>query len=203
VIELGEADPDAPVEVVLRPAAAAITGTLVDARGHALPRAFVLARSRAQPRAQHRAEADDGTFALEGLGDGPHALRVIQDGRELLRREGVLPGASLALELPVALCDVVLELVDAQGHPRADVEVDGGPFVRQRTDADGRVRAQRVAPGPYILRIRVPGEPARAYDLEIPDAASVGEGDEQDGPPRSAQSPETARTVRLEVAGRG
>jgi protocatechuate 3,4-dioxygenase beta subunit len=49
------------------------------------------------------------------------------------------------------------------------VEVDGGPFGRQRTDADGHVRAERVAPGPYILRIRPPRGRARAHDLEVPD----------------------------------
>jgi hypothetical protein len=109
-------------------------------------------------------------------------VRAIQDGQELVVREGVEPGASVALTLPWALHDVELELVDDEGRPRPGVEVDGGPFSRQRTDAGGRVRAQRVAPGPYILRIRLPGPsgpagPAggkpRAYDLEVPEKPEI------------------------------
>jgi hypothetical protein len=184
VVELGAMDDaDTPVDVALRPATASITGTLVDAQGHALPRAVVLARSQSQPHEQHRAEASDGTFSLPGLAEGPYAVRAIQDGRELLRHEGVVPGASLALELPTALHDVELELVDEEGRPRPGVEVDGGPFSRQRTDADGRLRAERVAPGPYILRIRLPTGPSgpagpiggkpRAYDLEVPAEAEI------------------------------
>ena len=182
VVELGGTDADAPVDVVLRPATAAISGTLVDAEGQALPRARVLARSEARPHEQHRAEASDGTFAFEGLAEGPYAVRAIQDGRELVRVEGVEPGASVALELPAALRDVELELVDEAGRPRAGVEVDGGPFSRQRSDAEGRVRAQRVAPGPYILRLRLPGPsgpagPAggkpRTYDLEVPEGSEI------------------------------
>jgi len=194
VVEVEGTEADAPVEVILRPATAAITGTLVDAEGEALPRAVVLARSQSQPHEQHRAEASDGTFAFAGLAEGPYAVRAIQDGHELVRLEGVEPGASVALELPAALRDVELELVDEEGRPRPGVEVDAGPFSRQRTDAGGRVRAQRVAPGPYILRIRLPGPSgpagavfgkARAYDLEVP------------------EGPEISQPLRLVVAAEG
>lgn len=170
----GEGDEDAPIAVTLRPATAAITGTLVDAEGRPLPRAVVLARSQSQPHEQHRAEADDGTFAFDGLAEGPYRVRAIQDGRELVAQPDVAPGSTVALELPTALRDVELEVVDEEGRARAGVEVDGGPFGRQPTDAQGRVRAQRVAPGPYILRIRGPsrGGPAgkaQTYDWEVPD----------------------------------
>lgn len=176
VVDLGsgEGDEDAPVAVTLRPATAAISGTLVDSEGRPLPRAVVLARSRSQPHEQHRAEADDGTFAFDGLAEGPYDVRAIQDGRELAEQPDVAPGSTVALELPTALRDVELEIVDEEGRPRAGVEVDGGPFARQPTDAQGRVRAQRVAPGPYILRIRGPSPvgpagKAQTYDWEVPD----------------------------------
>jgi hypothetical protein len=187
VVELGEGDADAPVEVALQRATAAITGRLVDVDGAALPRALVLARSESQPHEQHRAEAGDGVFAFEGLAEGPYTVRAIQDGLELVRREGVEPGASVALELPVGLRDVELELVDAQGRPWPDVEVGGGPFARQHTDAEGRVRAQRVAPGSYILRIRPPGGAARAQELTVADAGGDG------------QAPEISQVLRVEV----
>lgn len=175
VVELdGAGHADAPLDVVLRPASEAITGTLLDAAGHPLPRAIVLARSEVPPHEQHQVEASGGAFALEGLAEGSYTVRAIQDARELWQREGVEPGATLALELPWVARDVSLELVDADGRPQADVQVEGGPFGRQRAGMDGRVRAQRVAPGPYILRIRPSGGGIRAYDLEIPEGDAEG-----------------------------
>jgi hypothetical protein len=181
-------DADVPVDVTLRPATAAITGTLVDAEGRPLPRALVLARSQSQPHEQHRAEAGDGTFTLEGLAEGPYAVRAIQDGRELVARPDVAPGTTVALELTTALRDVVLELVDEEGSARAGAEVDGGPFRRARADAEGRLRAQRVAPGTYILRIRPSGVgKARAHDLVVPDR----------------EDPEISQPIHIVVAAEG
>lgn len=176
-------DPEAPVEVALRVATAAITGRLLDAGGEPLPRALVLARSESEPTEQHRAEADTGAFAFEALADGPYTVRAIQDGRELLRREGVAPGQTVELVLPAALRDVELVMADEEGRPWSDVRVEGGPFGREHSDAEGRVRAQRVAPGTYILRIqplRPRGGRARAYDLEVPAAG---------GPPGRSPDP--------------
>lgn len=182
-------DADAPVDVVLRPATAAITGTLVDAEGRAPPRAFVLARSQSQPLEQHRAEAGDGSFTLEGLAEGPYAVRAIQDGRELAAAPDVAPGSTVALELTAALRDVEVEVVDEQGQPWPGAEVDGGPFRRERADAQGRLRAERVAPGTYILRIRSLGDrgKARAHDLEVPDG----------------EDPEISRPIRIVVGAEG
>jgi hypothetical protein len=180
---------DAPVDVALRPATAAITGTLVDAEGRALPRAFVLARSQSQPLEQHRAEASDGTFGFEGLAEGPYAVRAIQDGRELAAAPDVAPGSTLALELAASLRDVEVELVDEEGRPWAGAEVDGGPFGRERANPGGRLRAERVAPGTYILRIRPLGArgKALAHDLEVPDG----------------EEPEISRPIRIVVGAEG
>lgn len=168
-IDVEEAsDPDAPFELALRPAEAAITGRLVDAAGEPLPRAVVLARSEWRPHEQHRAEASDGGFAFDALADGPYGLRAIQDGIELVRREGIEPGQTVALRLPHAQRELVLRLLDPSGRPLAGVQVDGGPFSRQRSDREGRLRAERVVPGSYILRIRPAGARARALDLEVP-----------------------------------
>lgn len=172
VVELDEGDADAPFEVVLAPATAAIRGHLVDAEGVSLPRALVLARSESQPHEQHRSEAGEGTFAFEALAEGPYTLRALQDGRELARREGVTPGATVSLALAVVVRDVELQLVDPSGRPWPNVEVEGGPFARQRSDLEGRVRVERVAPGHYFLRLRPPGEAKRPYDLQIPEIGS-------------------------------
>ncbi len=170
-VDLEEAgSPEEPIEVVVRTAEAAITGTLTDGEGAPLPRAFVLARSESSRPEQHRSDATDGVFAFDALGEGPYTIRAIQDGRELVRREGIEPGAVLELGLAEVARDVEVSLVDAQGRPWPDVQVEGGPFARQRSDAEGLVRAQRVIPGAYILRVRPRGASAQAHDLEIPEA---------------------------------
>lgn len=162
------ADADAPVVLTLRAAVEAITGTLVDTAGEALPRAVVLARSELRPHEQHRVETSDGVFVFEALADGPYGLRAIQDGIELLRRDGVEPGETVELRLPHAQREVVLRVLDEAGRPIAGAEVQGGPFGRSSADGEGRVRVERAAPGAYILRIRIPGAKARAVDLEVP-----------------------------------
>ncbi|MCA9708114.1 MAG: carboxypeptidase regulatory-like domain-containing protein [Myxococcales bacterium] len=189
VVALDEAtEADAPAQVVLQPAQAAITGRLVDAEGQPLPGASVLARSEVQPAEQHQAAAADGVFALDSLGEGPYTVRAIKDGRELVRRSGVEPGATLELRLADAARDVELEVVDEQGRPWPGVRVDGGPFAGQRSDAQGLVRAQRVLPGAYILRVRPPGGRARAHDLEVP------------GGPVGSAEPRNPSPLRIEVA---
>ncbi|MEM7156498.1 MAG: carboxypeptidase-like regulatory domain-containing protein [Myxococcota bacterium] len=163
--EVGDADN--PVKLVLREAEAAITGRLLDAAGEALPRAVVLARSELRRHEQHRAEAEGGVFAFEGLADGPYTLRAIQDGRELLQRGSVEPGATVELRLDEISMDIAVRVVDTDGNPWPDVQVDGGPFRRQRTDAQGLVRARRVVPGTYISRVKPPRQRARAREWEL------------------------------------
>ena len=170
-VDLEEAGtPEEPVEVVVRTAEAAISGTLVDGEGASLPRAFVLARSESSRPEQHRDDAVDGVFVFDALAQGPYTIRAIQDGRELARREGIEPGATLELRLAEVAREVELSLVDPQGRPWPDVLVEGGPFGHQRSDAQGLVRAQRVIPGAYILRVRPRGASAQAHDLEVPEA---------------------------------
>ncbi|MEX1366597.1 MAG: carboxypeptidase-like regulatory domain-containing protein, partial [Nannocystaceae bacterium] len=180
------ADEPTPFELRLRTAEAAIVGTLVDANGRPLPRALVLARSHMRPHEQHRSEADDGVFGFESLAEGSYELRAIQDGVELLRRADIEPGSTVDLRLPHAQRDVVLRLLDESGRPREGITVEGGPFERQSSDAEGRVRAQRVMPGVYILRLRPPRGRARAWDLEVLEA------------PASGPTPEIALTVPTE-----
>lgn len=167
-IEIDLLEVEGEVEVRLGEAGAAIVGTLTDSAGQAAPRAIVLARSEEHPQQQHRSEAADGTFAFEAVGEGTFSVRAIQDGIELLRREGVESGATLSLVLPQALADVELRLVDEEGDPWAGVQVRGGPFAPTRSDPAGMVRVERVAPGTYILRLRTPGDRVRAYDMEVP-----------------------------------
>lgn len=176
-IEIDVADgPGEPLVLRLGQPTDVISGTLLDAAGQPLPRAVLLARSESDRRGQHRAELDDGEFVFDALGEGRFSVRAIQDGLELLRREGVAPGDELTLRLPAALRDVELRVVDEAGEDWAGVQVTGGPFVQTtRPDADGIVRAQRVAPGTYILRVRVPRRPSVARDLHVEPAPAEGD----------------------------
>lgn len=93
--------PDAPIVLVLAARADPIVGTLLSPTGDPYPGAFVLARGRGAPADQHRAEAGDGSFALEDLSDGEsYDLRAIQDGVLLWRSDGpVSPGDTLEVRL--------------------------------------------------------------------------------------------------------
>ncbi|MEM6994823.1 MAG: carboxypeptidase regulatory-like domain-containing protein [Myxococcota bacterium] len=145
-------EPDAPWVVVLSEPAEPIVGTIRDAEGVALPRAFVLARSADDPREQHRADPSDGEFSLASLGPGVYTLRAIQDGVEVATVEAARGGDTVAMVVDDVLRDVVVEIVN-DGAPLPDVGVRGGPFGRAVTDSSGQVRAERVVPGTYILRV--------------------------------------------------
>ncbi|MCH9680187.1 MAG: carboxypeptidase-like regulatory domain-containing protein [Deltaproteobacteria bacterium] len=168
-VDVAEArDLESAAVVAVSAPGAAITGRLVDAEGQPLPRAVVLARSQLRSHEQHQTRAPDGEFSFDTLADGPYTVRAIQDGRELTRQLDVEPGTDVELRLVERQRDVELVVVNAEGSPRADVQVEGGPFARQRTDAGGRVRATRAIPGTYILRVTPPGASVRAHDLRIP-----------------------------------
>lgn len=177
-------DPDQPVVVTLVAAQAAISGTLVDADGHALAGAIVLARSEQRPAEQHQADASEGIFSFDALGEGPFTVRAIRHGKELLRRPGIEPGQTLTLRLSQAARDVELQVVDPTGRPLSGVRIDGGPFEDLTTDPDGLVRAQRVVPGSYILRVRPPGARAQAHELGVPAPASASPGARNPSPLR-------------------
>ncbi|MEM9458223.1 MAG: carboxypeptidase-like regulatory domain-containing protein [Myxococcota bacterium] len=177
-------DPDEPVVVTLVAARAAISGTLVDAQGRALAGASVVARSKQRPAEQHQVDASEGIFSFDALGEGPYTVRAIRHGKELLRRPGVEPGQTLTLRLSQATRDVELRVVDEHGRPYAGVRIDGGPFEDLTTDPDGLVRAQRVVPGSYILRVRPPGARAQAHQLEVPALASESPGARNPSPLR-------------------
>jgi len=163
----------------------------------------VLARSAERPSEQHRGEATDGRFSIDGLGDGEYRLRAIQDGVEIATAGAVAGDAvTLAPAKPAIPTDVVVE-VTHDGRPLADVLVRGGPFARQTTDADGQVRARRVIPGTYILRIdarRAPhsgpeGLGSGTVSIEVSaDGPNV-----QAGP--SSGAPPPAQRIEVDAAG--
>lgn len=155
-IEVDLEDTDA-WKLVLELPAEPITGTVVDSQGRAYPRVNILAASEDRPTEYHRAKVgDDGRFELTELGDGPHEIRAVQDGIELVRQSGVLAGASLELVGEQAATGVDLELlvIDNQGAPIVGAHVTGGPFVGAKTGATGDLRAQAVLPGKYTLTVR-------------------------------------------------
>lgn len=146
--------PDSPVVVTLPPPSAPITGQLVDGEGEPFPRAFVLARSVDRPSERHRGDATDGTFALTDVGSGEYGLRAIQDGRELAVQDEVWPGDNVTLApKPGGSARDLSVVVVSAGQPLPRVSVRGGPFVQGVTDSSGEVRADRVQPGTYTLRV--------------------------------------------------
>lgn len=198
VIDLadGVGTPDDPIVVTLPAQAAPIAGTLLDPEGQPYPRAFVLARSEDRPSEQHRGEAADGRFTVDGLGEGTYHLRAIQDGVEIATADAeagdaitMTPAGSAAPQ------DVVVEVTDA-GRPLPGVVVRGGPFARQTTDADGQVRARRVIPGTYILRIDARRAPHQGAEGLGSGAVTIEVA--EDGP-NVQPHPQSADPQRIEV----
>ena len=173
-----------------------IAGTLLDLDDQPYPRAFVLARSEDRPSEQHRGEAADGRFTIDGLGEGTYRLRAIQDGVEIAAADAVAGDAVTMTPTTKAVPkDVVVEVTDA-GRPLPGVLVRGGPFARQTTDADGQVRARRVIPGTYILRID-----ARRAPHEGPEGLGSGTITievSEDGP-NVQPHPQSGDALRIEV----
>ncbi len=165
-----------PVELRVVAADDALVGVLLDPRGQAYPRAFVFARSLERPGEQHRAVVDGDAFAFESLGAGTYGLRAVQDGIELASVDDVRTGDDVKLR-GVRLAhgpDVVVDVGAV-----SDVHVDGGPFRDARTDMQGRVRADDVMPGHYVIRLRPHGaRESIVHEFEIADrGAAAGQGD--------------------------
>lgn len=167
-VELGEGD----WTISLLPPLAPVTGTLLDPDGQPYARARVLARSRLRAYELHQALVEeDGAFRLAELGEGEYDLRALQDGVELAKTTAVEAGAELALvgARPADGPALVVELVRSDdGAAVRGAQIDGGPFTGARTDEDGAVRAEHVAPGSYALVIRAPGAGTQRRELEVP-----------------------------------
>lgn len=168
-----------PVVVRLEPPAPPVAGRLLDLAGEPYARARVIAHAEARPYDREAVRVgEDGTFVLDELGDGPHVLRAIQDGVELARAEGVVPAAlddelQLTGEPTATGPDLELTVVDERGRPVPGATVSGGPFGSGRTDADGRLHATRVVPGPYRVRVRAGHGPGRRRTFEVPVGGEV------------------------------
>lgn len=160
---------DAPITITLPESRDVLSGILTDPQGLPYPRAIVLAQSQQRRHEQHNGELVGESFEIHGLGEGPYAVRAIQDGVELARMENVMPGDDIALrgDHPADGPDVVL-VVQRAGVPVAGVSVEGGPFRGERTDMEGQVRAAQVLPGPLMVRLRPPGRRHVVREVEIP-----------------------------------
>ncbi len=170
-VELGEGD----WQVTLLPPLEPLTGTLRDPEGQAYPRARVLARSLARGYEVHQAAVVAGEFVLAELGDGAYDLRALQDGEVLATATQVEAGEQVALVGDRAAGGPAL-VVEVVRSSDGGALVDGGPFAGARTDAEGAVRAEDVAPGRYALVIRAPGSGTQRRELEVPAEASEGGG---------------------------
>jgi len=171
-VELGQED----WQVTLLPPLPALRGTVRDAEGRAYPRARVLARSHVRGYEVHQAVVKDGSFALAELGEGGYDLRVLQDGVTLATATEVDAGTEVTLvgDRPAEGPTLVIEVVRRDGGDGvAGALVDGGPFAGARTDADGRVQAEDVAPGRYALVIRATGSGTQRREVEV--AGGAGE----------------------------
>lgn len=171
-VELGQDD----WQIMLLPPLPPLTGTVKDAEGRSYPRARVLARSHARGYEVHQAVVKDGAFTFAELGEGGYDLRVLQDGVTLATANEVEAGSQLALvgDRPAAGPTVVVEVVRREdGVGVAGAQVDGGPFAGARTDADGAVQAEDVAPGSYALVIRAPGSGTQRREIVVPAGAEA------------------------------
>ena len=164
-VELGDED----WQVTLLPPLEPMIGTLQDAEGRAYPRARVLARSRARAHEVHQAIVTGGEFTLPELGEGLYDLRALQDGVELASASAEA-GEHVALigDRPAGGPALVVEVRGNDGEPVVGASIDGGPFAGAKTDAEGTVRADDVAPGRYALIIRAPDSGTQRQEIEVP-----------------------------------
>lgn len=188
-----DVDPEHDVDVSelrLVPPADVLSGTLVDPRGDAYPRATVIARASDDPSEQHEAKPEGDSFAFESLGAGPYDLRALQDGVELATAARIVPGDDVELRGRVIARgpDVAVEVTES-GAPLAGVAVDGGPFRGARTDLNGMIEADLAMPGEYTLSLRPPGAGTVRRAITIPSDAGARTG----GPPRVQ--------IRVEITG--
>ncbi|PRP97640.1 hypothetical protein ENSA5_31460 [Enhygromyxa salina] len=164
-----------PLELVLPPPAAPITGRVLGLDGRPFgARAMALATNVAREAEQHACAVDEsGSFVLSGLGDGRYRLRVVRDGRELATADDVAPGDEIELraEVPARGVTLGIKVTAADDRPMAKVRVDGGPFRGAWTDDEGYVAAASVLPGRYTLRLRAAKCPVVR---EIVDVAAPG-----------------------------
>ncbi|MBL8945147.1 MAG: carboxypeptidase regulatory-like domain-containing protein [Myxococcales bacterium] len=179
-----DVDPEHDVDVSelrMVPPADVLSGTLVDPRGDAYPRATVIARASDDPSEQHEATPEGDSFEFESLGAGPYDLRALQDGVELATAARIVPGDDVELRGRVIARGphVALEVTDG-GTPLAGVAVDGGPFRGARTDPNGMIEADLAMPGQYTLSLRPPGAAPVRRAITIP----AEPGARTDGPPR-------------------
>ncbi len=172
-VELGDED----WQVTLLPPLEPVLGTLQDAEGRAYPRARILARSLSRAHEVHQAIVTGGEFVLGELGEGAYDLRALQDGVELTNASGVEAGERVTLvgDRPASGPALVVEIVNSSdGEVVVGALVDGGPFSGAKTDAEGTVRAEDVAPGRYALVIRAPGSGTQRQEIEVAPEAGGG-----------------------------
>jgi hypothetical protein len=171
-VELAEGD----WPITLLPPLAPVSGTLLDPDGQPYPRARVLARSRLRSYEVHQARVEGGVFRFTAMGAGDYDLRALQDGALLATATEVEAGAQLEMvgSRPASGPGLVVELRRSDdGAAVSGAQVDGGPFTGARTDEEGEVRAEDVAPGSYALVIRAPGAGTQRREIEVP-AAEMG-----------------------------
>ena len=91
---------------------------------------------------------------------------------------------------------LVLEILAEDDRPQVGLRVEGGPWARATTDAEGRVTADGVATGTYVVRVKRPGQRADVYTLEVGGEAGAARPDTD-----TSTSSGSTQIVRIRVPG--
>jgi hypothetical protein len=197
-VKVLEAAPAPEVRVTLG-RGGAVEGTLVDVSGAPVAGVEVEVSTVDVGRSARATTRDDGTFHVEGLADGEHAILARLENDTLRGADGVaaLRGSVMTVKGTTARVKLVAErmsgevhgrVVDGAGAPLEGVLVDAhrveategeesvlvrGPVRAKRatTDADGRFRLAGLPTGVFDVRASRPG----GFDVVAPRVASGAE----------------------------
>ena len=172
------------VHVTLR-AIGLVTGRLVDPEGAPLPRQGIRARDAAAGHDCGARTTDDGTFEIEAIAGGTYVLEVTGDRQENLadgtmvfvpspyrgtRANVSAPSADVEIRayLPAGTRSLTIAVVEPDGRPLVDVEVQVQGAPPQRTDVAGAARFLGLAQVQAQVAVLVPPTAVGADALLLP-----------------------------------
>ncbi|WP_437336168.1 carboxypeptidase regulatory-like domain-containing protein [Sorangium sp. So ce394] len=172
-VELGAGEARAGVDLVLPAGGVEVRGQVEDIGGGAISGALVTLDWLEPGMGSVVARSDaQGRYAA-WIDEGPYFARALADGYAEAFRDGVAPGPSLKLLLTPASALVGRVVEAGTGTPveGATISLDSegawGPMhgmPAARSDAEGRFRVDRLAPGRYRLVARALGKLGQARE---------------------------------------